>query len=129
MVELGSFSGDVPQARSVSDMCLTAAVEGWLSDPVIKSHFHGTGYIVAASSPEGKKHLIERECPNEEDGFKPLPDKEAFQATIPRGILTREFPDWKDSIEPKGAGWVHARKTMESAARVSISSQGRIREE
>lgn len=92
MVELGSFSGDVPQARSVSDMCLTAAVKGWLSDPVIKSHFHDTGYIVAASSPEGKKHLIERECPNEEDGFKPLQGKEAFQAGCMRGRLWRAPP-------------------------------------
>ncbi|ROV94100.1 hypothetical protein VMCG_08220 [Cytospora schulzeri] len=117
IVELGSFSGDDPQARSVSAMCLTAAVEGWLNDPVFKPYFHDTGYIVAASSPEGKRHLIERECPKEEDGFKPLKGKLAFQATMPPGVLTGSFPDWEGFIKPKGAGWVHARKSMESAAR------------
>lgn len=36
---------------------------------------------------------------------------------MPRGVLTGEFPDWEGFIKPKGAGWVHARKGMESAAR------------
>lgn len=98
-------------------MCLTAAVDGWLNDPVFKPYFHDTGYIVAASSPEAKKHLMERERPKEENGFKLLKGKEEFQATMPPGVLTGEFPDWEGFYKAKGAGWVHARKSMESAAR------------
>lgn len=49
---------------------------------------------MAASSPEGKKHLIEREYPREEGGVKPLQGKEAYQATMPRGVLTGEYPDY-----------------------------------
>lgn len=35
---------------------------------------------------------------------------------MPRGVLTGEFTDWEGFYKPKGAGWVHARKSMESAA-------------
>ena len=36
---------------------------------------------------------------------------------MPKGVLTGDFPGWQGWWKKKGAGWVHARKSMESAAK------------
>lgn len=35
---------------------------------------------------------------------------------MPKGVLTGEFPQWKGIHKQTGAGWVHARKALISAA-------------
>ncbi|OQV07624.1 hypothetical protein CLAIMM_12029 [Cladophialophora immunda] len=116
ILELGSFAGDDADERYVSNKLLEAATEGWLNDPVFKSHFHETGCILAATSDEARRHMNTRDGPSEEGGWIPLRTKEDFQATMPKGVLTGEFPGWQGWWMQKGAGWVHARKSMQSAA-------------
>ena len=117
ILELGSFAGDEESERDVSNMMLRATVDGWLQDPVFKPYYHETGCIVAASSKEARAHLEVEGGPSEASGWQRLETKEEFRATMPQGVLTGEFPGWKGWWMKKGAGWVHARKSMESAAR------------
>lgn len=58
-----------------------------------------------------------RDGPTEASGWVRLSSKADFQATMPEGVLTGEFPGWQGWWMKKGSGWVHARKAMESAAR------------
>ncbi|KAH9934767.1 FAD dependent oxidoreductase [Fomitopsis serialis] len=69
--------------------------EGWLNDHVFKPYYHDTGFIAAASTP---------------DAF------EFFRQTMPEGVLTGDFPNWKGFWKKRGAGWVHARNAYVSAA-------------
>lgn len=46
-----------------------------------------------------------------------LTTAEEFRKTMPEGILTGDFPGWQGFFKKTGAGWVHARKAMVSAAR------------
>lgn len=120
ILELGSFSGDDEDERYVSNKLLEAAVSGWLNDPVFKPHFHETGCIVAATSDAALAHLNSRDGPSEADGWIRLSRKEDFIATMPAGVLTGNFPGWRGWWKKTGAGWVHARKSMESAAREAV---------
>lgn len=117
ILELGSFAGDDADERYVSNKLLDAAVNGWLNDPVFQPYFHETGCILAATSDEALAHLNARDGPSEADGWIRLSKKEDFIATMPAGVLTGDFPGWKGWWKKTGAGWVHARKSMESAAR------------
>jgi sarcosine oxidase / L-pipecolate oxidase len=117
ILELGSFAGDDADERYVSNKLLEAAVHGWLNDPVFRPYFHETGCIVAATSDAALAHLDARDGPSEAGGWIRLSRKEDFIATMPAGVLTGDFPGWKGWWKKKGAGWVHARKSMESAAR------------
>ncbi|KAF1348510.1 fructosyl amine:oxygen oxidoreductase-like protein [Delphinella strobiligena] len=117
ILEMGSFAGDNGDERWVSNKLLSAATQGWMNDPVFKPYFHETGYIVAATSESGHNHMNSREGPDEKAGWVPLNMREDFQATMPRGVLTGDFPGWQGWWMKKGAGWVHARKAMESAAK------------
>lgn len=71
---------------------------------------------MAASQPENVKDLIARERPTPERGFVELPDADAFRKTMPKGVLTGEFPNWRGYYKASGAGWVHARKALVSCA-------------
>jgi sarcosine oxidase/L-pipecolate oxidase len=117
ILELGSFAGDDEDERYVSNKLLEAATDGWLNDPVFKPYFHETGCIIAATSEEARAHMNSRDGPSESDGWLPLRTKEDFIATMPKGVLTGDFPGWQGWWKKTGAGWVHARKSMESAAR------------
>lgn len=88
-----------------------------MNDPVFKPYFHETGYIIAATSEEGRHHMNSRDGPTEADRWVALNTKEGFQATMPKGVLTGDFPGWQGWWMNKGSGWIHARKAMESAAR------------
>ncbi len=92
------------------------ATQAWNDDPVFKDFYHPTGYVIAASKPESVKQLYDEERPTPERGFVELNDAEAFRKTMPEGVLTGEFPDWKGWYKPTGSGWVHARKALVAAA-------------
>lgn len=110
----GSFSEGDDEA-AVSQGLLAAAAEGWNHDPVFSPYYHDTGYIVAASSSEVLENLEEREIRHHESSFKKLSTAEDFQSTMPPGVLTGDFPNWRGYYKPDGAGWVHARKALVSA--------------
>ncbi len=117
ILETGSFAGDDPDERYVSNKLLEAAIDGWQNDPVFKPYFHETGCIVAATTESAIAHLNTREAPNEARGWIRLESKEDFISTMPVGVLTGDFPGWTGWWKKEGAGWVHARKSMESAAK------------
>ncbi|KXT18824.1 hypothetical protein AC579_8209 [Pseudocercospora musae] len=93
------------------------ATAAWETDPVFTTYYHETGYVIAASQPEHIKELYDDEKPSPERGFVELNTAEDFRKTMPKGVLTGEFPNWKGWWKKDGAGWVHARKAMESALR------------
>ncbi|EXJ86148.1 hypothetical protein A1O1_06518 [Capronia coronata CBS 617.96] len=117
MLEFGDIAGEDDKERYVSEKLLEAATQGWLNDPVFKPHFHETGCIIAATSEEARAHMNSKDGPSEAKGWIPLNSKEDFIATMPKGVLSGDFPGWQGWWRKKGAGWVHARKSMESAAR------------
>lgn len=117
ILELGSFAGNDEDEVYVSNKLLRAATEGWLNDPVFKDYFHETGCILAATTDDARAHMNSRDGPSEADGWIPLKNKLDFRATMPKGILTGDFPGWDGWWKKTGAGWVHARKSMESAAK------------
>lgn len=92
------------------------AVHGWKHDPIFMPYFHPTGCVLSGISPECLAHL---KLHDGVDGpeFEPLTTADDFRKTMPAGVLTGEFPNWKGWYRRSGSGWVHARKAMESAAR------------
>ncbi|KAG9674180.1 fructosyl amine:oxygen oxidoreductase-like protein, partial [Aureobasidium melanogenum] len=118
ILELGTFAaGADSDERFVANTLINEATKGWLEDPVFKPYFHETGCIIAATSEAGRAHMNSASGPSEDAGWLPLKTKEDFQATMPIGVLTGDFPGWEGWWMKKGSGWIHARKSMESAAR------------
>ncbi|CAD0091796.1 unnamed protein product [Aureobasidium vineae] len=118
ILELGTFAaGADADERFVANKLVSEATKGWLEDPVFKPYFHETGCIIAATSKDGLAHMNSASGPSESAGWLPLKTKEDFQATMPKGVLTGDFPGWEGWWMKKGSGWIHARKSMESAAR------------
>jgi sarcosine oxidase/L-pipecolate oxidase len=118
IVEQGNFSDGDDEAW-VSRYLLEAATRGWTEDPVFSPYFHDTGYIVAASSKDGLKQLMDRERPDDpinQGVYDRLEDAESFRRTMPKGVLQGDFPGWRGLYKPTGAGWVHARKGLVSCA-------------
>ncbi|KAF7952835.1 hypothetical protein EAE96_006060 [Botrytis aclada] len=114
IVEQGSFTEG---EDDVSMILLNKATEGWLYDSVFKPYYHPTGYIVAADTPAALEQVEKRELPDSKSGFVRLKTAEDFRKTMPPGVLTGDFPGWKGVFKSSGAGWVHARKALESAAK------------
>ena len=117
ILDLNRDSGGTDDERHASRVLYDAVMRGWTKDEVFKQYLHDTGMIIAASSPEGIEHVkTEEGCEGPE--WTPLVGKEDFQACMPKGVLTGEFPGWKGWWKKagSGAGWVQARKAMESAA-------------
>lgn len=90
--------------------------KAWESDPIFKQHYHETGYVIAASQPKHQQELYDDEQPTPERGFVELNTAQDFRETMPEGVLTGDFPNWKGWLKKNGCGWVHARKAMEAAA-------------
>lgn len=111
-----SSFGDTPEKRWVSEQVSIGAMDGWNNDPVFKPYWHETGVITAASRPDLVDELEREENPTPERGYIELNTASDFRKTMPEGVLTGEFPNWKGWFKPKGAGWVHARKALLSAA-------------
>ncbi|KAL6923908.1 hypothetical protein FSHL1_001158 [Fusarium sambucinum] len=92
-----------------------AQAQGWLHDPVFKPYCHDTGYVISASTPKAIKQVVEEDVGDKIDEFTPLNTAEDFRKTMPEGVLTGDFPDWKGFYKSEGSGWVHARKAMTAA--------------
>ncbi|CAG8936304.1 unnamed protein product [Penicillium salamii] len=95
--------------------CTRAALVGWTTDPVFMPYFHETGFIVAGDTPELIQLIQEAEIDQSQGDYEFLESAGDFQRTMPPGILTGEFPDWKGWNNRSGAGWVQATKAMVSA--------------
>jgi sarcosine oxidase/L-pipecolate oxidase len=119
----------------VSRMTLARASEGWMEDPLYKPLYHDTGYIVCAHTPDGLKQLTEKELWKRNVDFEWLDSAEKFRATMPKGVLTGDFPGYKGGFKKSGAGWVFARgalvATFEEAKRLGVKfvtgAQGDVR--
>lgn len=61
------------------------------------------------------ERLREGERPTRERGFVELNTAEDFRSTMPEGVLTGDFPNWRGWYNPTGSGWVHARKALVAA--------------
>ncbi|KAB8299284.1 hypothetical protein EYC80_001363 [Monilinia laxa] len=118
IVEQGSFTED---EGDVSMILLNKATDGWLNDPVFKSYYHPTGYIVAADTSAALKKVEGRERASSRFDYVRLETADEFRKTMPPGVLTGEFSGWKGVFKSSGAGWVHARKALESAAKEAKS--------
>lgn len=101
----------------MSNILLNKATEGWLHDPVFAPYYHSTGYIVAADTSAALKKVEKREVSSSGSDYISLESAEDFRKTMPPGVLTGDFPGWKGVFKSSGAGWVHARKALESAAK------------
>lgn len=117
ILEFGSFAGGESDEVIVSNTLLKVATDGWLNDPVFAPYFHQTGFIIAATSLEARAQMNARDGPSEATGWVKLEGKEAFQKTMPQGVLQGDFPGWQGWWKKDQAGWIHARKSMLSAAR------------
>ena len=116
-------TGSIPDSEDdeshetyVSRSLLAAATQGWIHDPVFKPYYHDTGYVIAADSEAAIAQIdARRERPQNSDIIS-LTSPEDFRNTMPEGILTGDFPGWQGFFKKTGAGWVHARNAMVSAA-------------
>jgi sarcosine oxidase/L-pipecolate oxidase len=86
-----------------------------MKDPVFKPYYHDTGYIICAHTPDGLEQLIKREQLDQKADLEWIDSPEAFRATMPKGVLTGEFPGWKGGFKKTGAGWVFARGALVAA--------------
>jgi sarcosine oxidase/L-pipecolate oxidase len=103
---------DGDDEAAVAQTLLNAANEGWENDPVFKPYFNDVGCIVAGSSGPSIERVLEREVKHQITSFKKLTSAEEFRNTMPKGVLTGDFPGWEGYYKPTGAGWVHARKAL-----------------
>ncbi|KAL4784731.1 FAD dependent oxidoreductase [Aspergillus varians] len=92
------------------------ATNAWKLDPVYKPFYRPTGLIMAASQDSARHHIDSyiRDC---KDKVRLLNSPAEFQQTMPKGILTGDFPNWKGFFREAGAGWVFARGALEAAYR------------
>lgn len=114
ILELSSSAPRGSAERYVSDKLAKDAIRGWQEDPIYKGLYHETGAVTAATSERGREALNEGDGYSEAEGWKPLKTKEDFQATMPKGVLTGDFPGWEGWSKRDGCGWVQARKALES---------------
>ncbi|KZF20413.1 fructosyl amine:oxygen oxidoreductase-like protein [Xylona heveae TC161] len=104
----------------VSRTLAAACAKGWLEDPLFKPYYHATGYVAAAHTPAGFKHLEKKELPASRVGFVRIETPEEFRKTMPEGVLTGDFPGWKGWQKKSGSGWVEARKALVATATEAI---------
>lgn len=97
---IGSFDDD--PSTSISETLRRLATDGWLTDPVFKPYYHDTGYIVCAHTKDGLEQLTKREQLHENAEFEWIETPEQFRATMPKGVLTGDFPGWKGGFKRQG---------------------------
>ncbi|PYH42358.1 NAD(P)/FAD-dependent oxidoreductase [Aspergillus saccharolyticus JOP 1030-1] len=90
-----------------------ALSHGFRHDPVFQPHFHETGAITSAVSPEALKHIHRRDRPG--DAVIELNTPDDFRQAFPSGVLTGPLQGWKGYWKQRGAGWVHARHALLAA--------------
>ena len=90
------------------------ATNSWKTDPVYRPFYHPTGFIMAASSEKAGREVDSyvRSCKSR---IRLLSSPSEFQDTMPKGILTGSFPNWKGCFREDGAGWIFARGALEAA--------------
>ncbi|KAK2873536.1 hypothetical protein FQN49_002276 [Arthroderma sp. PD_2] len=115
-LELASSPVGDPDANYVSNAIAQATVSGWRNDPV-QPYFHETGAIIAATSQDARQDIASGGGMTAANGWIPRSTGQEFRETMPEGVLTGDFPGWQGWWKKDGAGWVAARKGMESAAR------------
>lgn len=101
--------------RSAYNAVLAASIKGWTEDPVFSPYFHNTGVIFSASRPESYQRILDEEVSHQRELFTLLETAEEFRATMPPGVLTGDFPQWRGFYKSSGSGWAHARKALVSA--------------
>lgn len=74
---------------------------------------------MAASSEKAREEVgtYVKSC---KSGFQLLSTAADFQGTMPKGILTGPFPNWKGYFRKNDAGWVYARGALEAAYREAL---------
>lgn len=92
------------------------ATNAWRDDPTFTKFYHETGYVIAASSPAVVKEIEDSEQPSRERGYILLKTADDLRKTMPKGVLTGDFPNWQGWYKSTGSGWVHARKALMAAA-------------
>ncbi|KAF2121889.1 FAD dependent oxidoreductase [Lophiotrema nucula] len=87
------------------------AMKAWKEDPLFSPLYHPMGFIMAAVGDEAYEKCI---AYAESEGIllTPLKSKEDFQTTMPKGVLTGDFPGWRGFWKKSGAGWVSASATL-----------------
>lgn len=92
-----------------------AAVHTWRTDPLFKPHFHETGRLSLANSPENVPNIVELyqelSASPHQDQVQWLDNAEEIKAFAP--YLTGAMIGWKGVFNPEG-GWVHARNAMKA---------------
>lgn len=116
IAEITSFS-DENGDPELSAKLFGNAAKGWYEDPIFKPHFHETGVVMAASTPETQQKLLGRVSPALMKDAVMLESAEDFRRTMPNGVLTGEFPNYRGFWKKSGTGWIHARNALLAAAK------------
>ncbi|KAL4966713.1 NAD(P)/FAD-dependent oxidoreductase [Aspergillus stella-maris] len=117
IMEEGAPSDTDTDERYVWNRMHQIATEAWKNDSVFRSFYHPTGFIMAASQDSAQHELIDEYIAGCKDKVRLLNTAEEFRATMKKGILTGDFPNWKGFFRESGAGWVFARGALEATYR------------
>lgn len=93
-------------------------MNAWKHDPLLKSFYHPSGFIMAACADDAYENCLDY-ARSEHAKLVTLKTKEDFHSTMPKGVLTGDFPGWRGFWKQGGAGWVFASgalKAMHSEA-------------
>ncbi|KAI0406485.1 fructosyl-amino acid oxidase [Xylaria palmicola] len=116
IMEEGSQSDDDTDAAYVWNRLHDLSTAAWLNDPVYKTYYHRTGYVMAASS-DGAYEALLKDIRGHEDEYQEVASAQQFRDTMPEGVLTGGFEGWRGFAKPGGAGWVFARGAIVAAKR------------
>lgn len=89
------------------------AAKAWKTDSVYRPFYRPTGFIMA-SSQDDARHEVDGYMSSCRDKVRQLSSPSEFQNTMPDGILTGSFPNWKGVFREDGAGWAFARGALEA---------------
>ncbi|OCL15285.1 fructosyl amine:oxygen oxidoreductase [Glonium stellatum] len=89
------------------------AMDAWKHDPLYAPFYHPTGFIMSACGSEAYNQVL-KYVSGRESQFMTLRNAADFRATMPKGILTGDFPQWRGFWQKDGAGWVFARGALEA---------------
>ncbi|KAL2838964.1 FAD dependent oxidoreductase [Aspergillus pseudoustus] len=118
ILEEGSPSDADSPEQYVWNRMHQLATTAWKTDPIYREFYHPTGFVMAASQEAAQAEVTDAYERCKDDSKTRLLNKpEDFRATMPEGILTGDFPNWKGFFRETGAGWVFARGAIEAAHR------------
>ncbi|KAJ9629476.1 hypothetical protein H2203_001850 [Taxawa tesnikishii (nom. ined.)] len=116
IMEEGEPSEDDSDETYVWNRMHQITTKYWKEDTTFQRHYHETGIIFSACSPEVYEH-VKGYTTGHESEFEALESAADFHKTMPEGVLTGQFPGWRGFWRKDGAGWVFARGAMLSAYR------------